>query len=42
MQRKSFIQNVTIIVLAVAIIAMSVGYATFSTPLQIKGTTVVE
>lgn len=42
MQRKNFIQNVTIIVLAVAIILMSVGYATFSVPLQITGTTTIE
>ena len=42
MQRKSFIQNVTIIVLAVAIILMSVGYATYSVPLQITGTTTIE
>lgn len=42
MQRKSFIQNVTIIVLAVAIIAMSVGYATYATPVKITGTTTIE
>ena len=42
MQRKSFIQNVTIIVLAVAIIAMSVGYATYATPVNITGTTTIE
>ena len=42
MQRKSFIQNVTIIVLAVAIVLMSVGYATYSTPLKITGTTTIE
>lgn len=42
MQRKSVIQNVTIIVLAVAIIMMSVGYAVYGADLQITGTTTIE
>ena len=42
MQKKKFVQNVTIIVLAVAIIIMSVGYATYYTPLNIEGTTTIE
>lgn len=42
MQKKKFVQNITIIVLAVAIIVMSVGYATYYTPLEIKGTTTIE
>lgn len=42
MQRKSFIQNVTIIVLAVAIILMSVGYAAYSEQLSVEGTTTIE
>ena len=42
MQKKKFVQNVTIIVLAVAIIIMSVGYATYYTPLTIEGTTTIE
>lgn len=42
MQKKRFIQNVTIIVLAVAIIVMSVGYAAYITQLEIKGTATIE
>ena len=42
MRKERFVQNVAIIVLAVAIIVMSVGYATYSTPLKINGTTTVE
>lgn len=42
MQRKNAIQNVTIIVLAVAIIVMSVGYAVYGADLQITGTTTIE
>lgn len=42
MQKKKLVQNITIIVLAVAIIVMSVGYATYYTPLEIKGTTTIE
>lgn len=42
MQRRAFIQNVTIIVLGVLIIIMSVGYATFAVPLNISGTTSID
>lgn len=42
MQKKRLFQNVAIIVLAVAIIAMSVGYAVYVTPLEIKGTTTIQ
>lgn len=42
MQKRRFIQNVTIIVLAVAIIVMSVGYAAYITQLEINGTTTIE
>lgn len=42
MEKKKIFQNVTIIVLAVAIIIMSVGYAIYYQPLQINGTAVIK
>lgn len=42
MKKIRTIQNVAIIVLAVAIICMSVGYATFATPFDVSGTTTIE
>lgn len=42
MRRKSFVQNTLIVILSVAIIIMSVGYAVYSTPLNITGTTKLE
>jgi hypothetical protein len=40
--KRYFFQNAIIMVLAFAIIIMSVGYATYSTQLEIKGTTQVQ
>ncbi len=40
--KKYYAQNAAIIILALAIIVMSVGYATYSTNLQLKGVTKVQ
>lgn len=40
--KRYYAQNAAIIVLALAIILMSVGYAAYSTQLQLKGTTTVQ
>lgn len=40
--KRYYAQNAAIIVLALAIIVMSVGYAAYSTQLQLKGTTTVQ
>ncbi len=42
MSKKGIIQNAIVIVLGLAIIAMSVGYAAFDTSLKIEGTTTFE
>lgn len=42
MSRKGIIQNAIIIVLGVAIICMSVGYAAFDTNLDVKGSTTIQ
>ncbi len=42
MKRERIVQNVTIIVLAVALVVMSVGYAAYSQTLTINGTATVK
>lgn len=42
MRKQRFIQNAIIIVLGVAIIIMSVGYAAYGTNFEIKGSTTIE
>ena len=40
--KKYYAQNAAIIVLALSIIVMSIGYATYSTQLQLKGVTTIQ
>jgi len=42
MKKKRAIQNVAIIVLGLAIIIMSIGYAAYSTPMSITGNTTIQ
>lgn len=42
MDKRKFVQNLTIIVLAVAIIVMSVGYAIYYQPMDLTGTTTIQ
>lgn len=42
MSKRKFVQNVSIIVLAVAIIVMSVGYAAYGENLTVTGTTTIQ
>ncbi len=42
MKRQRFIQNAMIIVLGIAIIFMSIGYAAYGTNINIKGSTTIE
>lgn len=42
MRKKRTFQNIAIVVLGIAIIIMSIGYAAYSTPMSITGTTTIQ